>query len=105
MNRLYIVVREDLPPGLQIAQSCHALRTFAADYPELDAAWYANGNNIVVLRVADERTLVTLGHDLYDQNVRVSYFTEPDLDDETTAIACEESAKPFLRRLQLALAA
>lgn len=104
MDRLYIVVRADLAPGAQIAQSCHALRAFVEAYPELDRAWHAAGGNLVVLSVPEERDLA----ELYvwatgAEELAGAWFREEDFGDELTAIALEGRAKPLLRALPLAL--
>ena len=50
MEKLYIVVRSDISPGLQAAQACHALRQFAHRHPDLDREWFQGSNNIVILQ-------------------------------------------------------
>ena len=37
MEKLYIIVRRDLAPGAQCAQSCHAMHAFVNEHPALDA--------------------------------------------------------------------
>lgn len=54
MEKLYVIVRADLSPGLQIAQAAHAARAFHAEHPALEAAWYAASNTLAVLSVQDE---------------------------------------------------
>lgn len=34
MEKLYIIVRADLPAGAQVAQSCHAMRLFVHEHPD-----------------------------------------------------------------------
>lgn len=102
MDRIYIIVRSDLAPGLQIAQAGHALRSFAAAHPELDRSWYAGGNNLVVLAVPDEPALAQLLAQLQAQ-CAVAAFHEPDLGGQLTAIAAGGEAKRYLRHLPLAL--
>lgn len=104
-TKLYILVRADLSPGLQIAQSCHALRAFAAAHPDADRTWFANSNNIVALSVPDEATLARTLAESEATGALVARFTEPDLDDELTAGAVLGAARRLLQRLPLALAA
>lgn len=40
MEKLYIIVRGDLPAGAQCAQACHAISTFAAEHPEVHLSWH-----------------------------------------------------------------
>jgi hypothetical protein len=85
--KLYVIVRNDLRPGLQLAQGIHAARQFQADYPTLDQDWHDNSNNIVVLQEPDEAALTEIVAKLVLRDVRVSIFREPDLGDEVTAVA------------------
>ena len=59
-QKLYIITRSDLSPGLQIAQSCHALREFIEIHPEIDKAWYKDSNYLVILSVNNEFSLELL---------------------------------------------
>jgi peptidyl-tRNA hydrolase len=101
-SRLYVVVRADLSPGEQLAQSCHALRAFVAQHPETDARWFAESNNLVVLKAKDEPSLSELSRLAARRGLRAACFREPDYDDALTAIALEPAAKPLLRRYALA---
>jgi hypothetical protein len=97
MNKLYVVVRADITPGLQIAQSCHAVEQFHRDHPEL-AIW----QNIVCLQVPDKEELAKIAYNASGRFAS-SLFREPDLQDEPTAIALEEGASKLLSCLPLAL--
>jgi peptidyl-tRNA hydrolase len=101
--KLYVIVRNDIRPGLQIAQSCHALRLFSAEHPEVDQAWYTGSNNLVVLQVANKEALVKLAYDLTCKGANVSIFREPDLHDEPTALAVGPLGEKHLSTLPLAL--
>jgi peptidyl-tRNA hydrolase len=101
MQRLYVVGRADLVPGLRAAQLCHAARLFADEHPEVEGAWYRDSNNLVLLEVEDEAELVALAA---RARCAVSINREPDLGNEVTAIALAPSAKPLVRHLPLALA-
>lgn len=98
MEKLYIIVRNDLRSGLQCAQACHAQYEFSKRYPELMETW---AGNLVVLQVQDERALQRLAGALSD--FCLVGFQEPDLGGETTAFAVEGKAEPFLTHLPLAL--
>jgi hypothetical protein len=101
MERLYIVVRRDLPAGAQAAQSCHALRAFVGAHPDLDRAWHEAGGNLVCLSATDERALEGLLAEA--SGLATAAFREQDLGGELTAIALEARAKKILRPLPLAL--
>jgi len=104
MEKLYIVLRSDLKPGLQLAQCAHAMRAFTHAHPDLDAAWFAGSNNLAVLAVPDEPALVALGERAAALGLRTAAFHEPDLEDSVTAISLEPGARRLVCRLPLALA-
>jgi len=103
--KLYIVVRSDISPGLQAAQSCHALRLFVEENPEIDKDWYENSNNLVVLQAPSKEELARIAYELTVQDVALSMFKEPDLGDELTAIAVAPEGGRYLSTLPLALRA
>lgn len=105
MEKLYIIVRSDLSPGLQIAQSCHALRQFSEEWPDQDRAWHTTHKNLVCLQINSKEELAALAYEATRAGVACSVYREPDCGDEPTAIALGEGAKRLVRRLQLALAA
>jgi hypothetical protein len=96
---LYVVVRADLPSGLQIAQACHATREFGLRYPGASV-----GDNLVVLHAADERALGDIAERARGACLS-AVFHEPDLGGAATAIALDGSAKRLLSQLPLALRA
>jgi peptidyl-tRNA hydrolase len=104
MDKLYVVVRSDLPAGLQAAQSCHAMRLFAAEHEDVEREWFASSNNLVVLCKSSEEELAKLASNL-EVAFAVSRFYEPDLDNELTAICVEPGAGRLLSTLPLALRA
>ena len=105
MDKLYVIVRNDLCPGLQIAQACHALRAFVEDQPEAERSWHDASNNLVVLQVPNEEELTALGATLGSHGIPVAPFHEPDLDGSLTALAAGPEARRYVCRLPLALAA
>lgn len=102
MERLYVVGRTDLPPGLRAAQLVHAARVFAAEHTELERDWYETSNNLVLLEVPDEQALHELARKA--DGVPVSLNREPDLGDQVTAIALGHGAKRLVRHLPCAFA-
>jgi len=103
MERLYVLVRSDLTPGMKLAQSCHAMAAFAADHPSVTALWHTEGNNLVCLEVANEQDLLDLAERARAIGALTSLFTEPDLGGQATAAAVSGEAKGLLRRYPLAL--
>lgn len=88
-DKLYVVVRADLPPGPQAVQSMHAARQFTAEHPEVEREWFEKSNHLALLRVPDERSLERLIERAEMRGVRYSVFREPDLGNCLTAAAFE----------------
>lgn len=104
IDKLYVVVRSDLPAGLKCAQACHAARVFQAEHSELEAAWYRSSNTIAILE-ASALELEQLIAAAMLKAVPCSLFREEDLNGELTAAAFAPSAKRLLRSCKLALSA
>lgn len=103
MERLYVVTRQDLPPGAQLAQSCHAVSAFAVAFPEAHRLWHEHGQNLVVLAVSDEPALSRLADHIEARGILGARFYEPDFDDALTAFAVSDAAAKALSSLPLAL--
>lgn len=103
MLKLFIVVRADLDPGLQMAQAIHAAIQWVIEDPDLSSIWHKKSNNVVVKHVPDEAALLELAAKAEDRRCVVEAFTEPDLAGATTAVAIVGSrANALLRELPLA---
>jgi len=107
MKKLYVITRADLPPGAQLAQSCHAVSAFATDFPSTHAEWHRHGQNLVALQVPGQAELdALLERVLMSEEIeRVSAFREPDLAHQLTAIAFGDEAQRLVSSLPLALRA
>lgn len=103
MQKLYLITREDLPPGAQAAQLVHAMRQWVEDYPEADRAWFENSNTIVLLAASNEAHLGVIVDQARCREYPVACFREPDRDNELTAIALGPDGKSLTRKLPLAL--
>ena len=103
MNRLYVVVRADIAPGLQLAQACHAVAAFGTSFPGPFTTWHHGDSNIVCLQARDEAHLRELFAALPPEAISVS-FHEPDLAEQMTAFACDRRPKQW-SSLPLALKA
>jgi hypothetical protein len=96
MEKFFIVVRDDLDPGLAMAQACHAAYCFGVYSPK------KTRRNIAVLSASKqklEELVVMCEGRRYDYEP----FFEPDLRDEITAAAFGAEAKKLLSSLPLAL--
>lgn len=103
MEKLYVVVRADLAPGAQLAQSCHAVSAFATAFPDLHRDWHEHGQNLVVLAAADEQALCRLADRIEAGGILGARFYEPDFGDALTAFAVSDAAARQLSSLPLAL--
>lgn len=103
--KLYVVVRADLAPGLQIPQAMHAHREFAEQHRALERGWYRASNTLAVLSVPHERALLALVARAQDAEVPHSLFREPDLGNAATAACLSpgEASRSLCKRLPLAL--
>ena len=98
-----MVVRADLPPGLQIAQAIHAARQFAEVYRSEERAWYRRSNTVAVLAVSNERALDRLAGRAEREGISCVVFREPDLGKAGTALSLGSAGKKLCRGLPLAL--
>ena len=104
MQKLFIVLRGDLTPGLMIPQSCHAQDAFYDEYPELYKEWRTKYKNLIVKEVPDQDALRALLVRLKEAGVAVAQYYEEDLDNTLTAISFYgPTAKRFVGALPLAL--
>lgn len=90
-EKLYIVTRRDLSPGLQTAQVAHAAFQFAYEHRPLAQSWLQESNFLIILSTENEEELEALGHTAETKNLPVTWFREPDIEDELTAIAIAPS--------------
>lgn len=90
-EKLYIITRRDLRPGLQAAQVAHAAFLFAYEHKPLAAQWLKESNFLIILSTENEAELKTLGETAEKANLPVTWFHEPDIGDELTAIAIAPS--------------
>jgi hypothetical protein len=102
-EKLYVVVRSDLPAGAMLAQSAHAAVAFGFRHPELAAEWFWDSNNLVILETPDEASLRALVTNARVARIPYVLFSEPDFDMAATAAAFGKEAKKMLRGLSLAL--
>lgn len=92
-SKLVVVIREDLAPGAQLAQACHAAQKYCFDHHEAAKAWYDASNTIAILACPNEAYLDRLATEAATKGIRLSSFREPDLGDSLTALCLEPSAK------------
>lgn len=105
-DKLYIVVRKDLKPGIQLAQALHAALHFSFDHRALCEKWMNISDHICVLHIDNEEELQKLLYKANSKRIVSSTFNEPDLDNSLTAICFEPGikSKSLCKNLKLAFA-
>lgn len=93
--KLYVVTRQDLSPGQQIAQSAHAVAEWCLQCPKDAALWNEKSNTIICLSVPTEYDL-RQSYEYVADYVRPVLFKEPDFFDEWTAFAVGLSAYAWI---------
>lgn len=98
-----MVTRSDLRPGCQIAQTSHGVAQFMLENQDLAKQW--NNQYLISLAVKSEQKLQTLLLKVLDTGAPVSYFTEPDYDDQLTVICFPETeeTKALTAKIPLSL--
>ena len=86
-QKLIVVSRRDLKPGVQASQSLHSSHQFLFEHPTLSKNWFTNSNYLVLLSVENEQQLVDLTLKLSQLNIPFSKFYEPDLNNELTSVS------------------
>lgn len=99
------IVRSDIDPGHQVAQTAHAIAEFAGKFPEEFEQWKRESNSVVCLSCADEEELMSLIGKLEEKAVDYSAFAEPDMGDQTTAVSflADRQLRKTFQHLSLAL--
>jgi len=92
-----VVIRADLPAGLQAVQSVHAALDYAAACPEY------RHESVIVLAAPDEFALAWLLEHARREGLAAVPFHEADLDGALTAVALEPAAGRLCSSLPLAL--
>jgi len=96
MNRLYVIVRGDLPPPYKAVQAGHAVAEWMKNYD----CW-ANGT-LIYLEVKNLEELNYYKDVLCREKVKWVEFIEPDIGNEITALAtAERKAKQLFKGLPL----
>ena len=84
--KLVTITRKDLTAGYQLVQSGHAIAEFVQQFPDKFAEWKQQSNYLISLSVDNEEKLQRLFYKLQDNGADVVAFTEPDINDQLTAI-------------------
>jgi len=88
-QRLYVLVRNDLPQSYKAVQAGHAV----AEWLLRDQTW--RNETLVYLGVNDENELLDWKERLDFKNKKYTEFREPDIGNQLTAIATLTEGKIF----------
>lgn len=102
---MYILVRNDLDPTYRMVQGMHAVANYmkVSHYSESLRVPVPNWNGTMVcLGVKNEGELMRWIAKLESRGMRTTYFREPDLGNEYTAIVTVAEAFGVFKPLQLA---
>lgn len=88
MNKLFVLIRNDMPIAYQGVQAGHAVAKFMLDHP---GKW--NNEILVYLNVSNEKMLKLWKYKFENKFFDFSCFHEPDLNNEMTALSvmCSDS--------------
>ncbi len=102
-DKLYFIVRNDISRGLAFAQLLHVFRQFIEEHGDTENEWFKSSNYIAVLSVPGLDSLLSMVTLADMEEIKHSYFCEPDLNDEITALVLEpsEKTKKLCRNLRL----
>jgi peptidyl-tRNA hydrolase len=87
------VTRSDLSPGQQAVQAGHAAINFCFEHPARASPWFKDSNTLAYLQVDNEKALKELIYKARDQDITMTIFREPDLNNSITSIALEPGMK------------
>lgn len=96
---MYVITRTDLRPGVQAAQSAHALAKWTIENPEAARAWHDNSQFLILLGAPNEKTLSAYAEIFPDTTI----YREPDYNDEITSICLGLGADKYVSDLPLLL--
>lgn len=92
-QKLFIITRNDLSNGQRAVQATHAAINFIFEHPGRAGSWFEDSNYLVLLAVDDEKSLKELIKKCNLNNIKVTIFKEPDIENQITAIAIEPGLK------------
>jgi hypothetical protein len=102
--RLFTVVRSDIPPGYQLAQTVHAVADLVYQCSDKVVHWKNTSNTVICLQTENENTLKEKFLEAIQLGFEPIIFNEPDLKNQFTSfafVAKWDSGKKL--RLDLAL--
>jgi peptidyl-tRNA hydrolase len=79
IEKVYLLTRSDLSPGLQAAQAAHAAFQFSVEHPELIRRWHDGSNYLILLSVPAEEDVTSWADEVRQAGVEHSLVWEPDV--------------------------
>ena len=94
MKKLYILIRKDLKSkGQEAVQAGHALAAFLLEHQHQGKEW--GNHTLIYLSIPNEEELASWIGKLKEEGIMYSFFREPDIGNQMTAIACLSDGKVF----------
>ncbi|MCK9556081.1 hypothetical protein M0R19_08265 [Candidatus Pacearchaeota archaeon] len=98
MEKMYVLVREDLDEVYRFIQAGHAIAEFILKHEDIARKW--NNQYLIYVKVKDELRIKDWEYKLKLNDVEFEKFLEPDIENQLTAIAFVSDDK-FTEKLQL----
>jgi peptidyl-tRNA hydrolase len=98
MERLYVLVRQDLSSGARIAQALHGLDEYRDKNLSEHTSWRKTSNTVAVLGVRDETHLAHITAMTEQYGIPHAIFREPDMGDAQTVLVLGGN-HPYVRKL------
>lgn len=92
MQKMYVLVRKDLPKTYQAVQAGHSIAEYLLAQPFL-FGW--NNGTMVFLRVKNEKELLKWGEKFDSLDKPWAGFREPDIGNQMTAITTIDNGELF----------
>lgn len=86
-DKLYVVTHANLSVGYQAAQIAHAVADFTQQHSVETQQWHNRSNSVIILEAHNVEELYGFIEKAENKGITYTYFREPDLGDEITAIA------------------
>ena len=98
---MFVLVRQDLDHGPQLAQAIHGCDEFKEVHPEVAREWRQRSNTVVALHVRDVGHLREIQEKARLRNIPAAVFCEPDLDNEPTCLVLGPTGRRLTSNLPL----
>ena len=98
---MYVIVRNDLPKSYQAVQGGHSVAQFMLEHSDIAKAW--DNQRLIYLNVDTQGDLDKMIYKMKKLDIKHSYFKEPDIGNEITAmsVVVSEDKRRYFKKLKL----